>query len=96
MGRLRPVNVKFAPDMVAWLMVTLEPPEFVRVTAWVWLVPTGTPLKVTIEGFAESCPLAANKVEERATTANSEGKIPNRTLLHFKGENFTARPLAPR
>jgi len=61
------------------MMVTLVPPEFVSVTACVWLVPTATPPKLMFEGLSVICPLAANAVDARKRIA---GKKANKRNPH--------------
>ena len=41
---------------MAWAMVTLEPPELVKVSASVWLLPTCTLPKLRLEAVAVSDP----------------------------------------
>jgi len=45
------VRVKAAKDGVAWVMIRLELPTFVKVSDCVWLLPTGTLPSLTAEGF---------------------------------------------
>lgn len=72
----------------------MEPPEFVRVTACVWLVPTVTPTKLTFEGLTASVPLPANAVELKVKIAANERSETNLNgiLVHFGPRFFTARP----
>src|SRR5438034_8975049 len=48
-GKLKPLNVYPLPLALAWLIVTLVPPEFVRVPESVWLVPVLTLPKESLE-----------------------------------------------
>ncbi len=53
-GRLRPVMLKPAPVAVACEIVTLVPPELVRVSERLLLLPTWTLPKLRLAGFAVS------------------------------------------
>jgi hypothetical protein len=55
-GKDRPVTVNPVPEAEAWLMVTLLPPELVRVSERVLLEPVCTDPKLKLEGFAISAP----------------------------------------
>jgi hypothetical protein len=55
-GRLSPVKLYPLPLALAWLIVTLVPPEFVSVAESVWLVPVCTFPKARLEGFETSDP----------------------------------------
>jgi hypothetical protein len=55
-GAVSPLMLKPAPDAVACEIVTLAEPKFVRVMDWLPLLPTFTDPKLTLEGFAPSCP----------------------------------------
>jgi hypothetical protein len=61
-----PLMLKPAPVAAAPVMVTLDPPELVRVSDAVWLLPVWTLPKLTLEGLALSDP-AVTPVPERAT-----------------------------
>jgi hypothetical protein len=89
--------MKFVPETVASVMLSLEPPEFFRVTACFWLVPTETPPKLIVEGFTVSCPLAAEAGEVSANIAEKRKneRNPHEIPLHFVHKVFTARPLKP-
>lgn len=56
--------LKPAPVVVAWVMVTLEPPVLVRVSDSVELLPICTLPKLRLDGFAPSAP-AVTPVPER-------------------------------
>jgi hypothetical protein len=79
-------------------MVNFEPPEFARVTDFVWLLPTETLPKLTFEGFTVSCPVAPDACEESARIAAKKKykRSPNEISLHLAPKFFTARPLVPR
>jgi len=62
-GKLKPLNVYPLPLALAWLIVTLVPPEFVRVAESVWLVPVWTLPKARLEGFETSEPGVAPMAE---------------------------------
>src|SRR5439155_822090 len=55
-GKLKPLNVYPLPLALAWLIVTLVPPEFVRVAESVCVVPVWTFPKLRLAGVAASCP----------------------------------------
>lgn len=74
-------------------MVTFEPPEFVRVNAFVVLVPTGMLPKVRLEGFGAICPLPANAFEVRERIAEKKKNKQNPQEISLQqGEFFTAQP----
>lgn len=56
MGRDNPVTRKLLTETLAWLMVTLEPPELVRVSDWVPLFPTATLPKLRLGSLLLSTP----------------------------------------
>lgn len=58
-GRLSPPALNPAPVTGACVMVTLDPPVLVRVSAWVWLTPACTLLKVTLAGLTLRSPAGA-------------------------------------
>lgn len=64
-GKLKPLNVYPLPLALAWLIVTLVPPEFVRVAESVWLVPVWTLPKERLEGFETSDPGVTAVAESR-------------------------------
>lgn len=70
-GRLSPLTPKPEPETVAWVMVTLEPPELVSVSGKVWLFPTGTLPKLRLEELAARAP---------AVTAVAESETPSEEL----------------
>src|SRR5258708_28069633 len=78
-------------------MVNFGPPEFVRVTDCVWLLPTETLPKLTFEGFTVSCRVApdACKVSARIVAKKKNKRSPHETPLHLEPKFFTARPLVP-
>src|SRR5207245_10545092 len=39
-GRFNPLTLKAEPERLAWVMLTLEPPELVSVSEWVEMLPT--------------------------------------------------------
>ena len=55
-GKLRPVREKPVPEILAWLMLTLVPPELVRVSEMVLGVPTATLPKFKLPGAEVSAP----------------------------------------
>src|SRR5215468_8248986 len=55
-GRVNPDTVKPGPEPEACDTVTVEPPELVSVSGWVWLVPTGTLPKLSVGEPAASVP----------------------------------------
>ena len=55
-GRLSPLKLYPLPLALAWLIVTLDPPDFVSVADSVWLVPFCTFPKARLEGFETSEP----------------------------------------
>src|SRR4029077_1749141 len=70
-------------------------PEFVRLTACVWLVPIGMPLKLMVEGFNVSCPLA-NAAEDRTKiTKDRQRQINPDGMLFFEPRFLTTRPQTP-
>jgi len=67
-GKASPLIVKPAPVKLAWEMVALEPPEFVRVTVCFCELPTVTLPNATLAGTAASCPAAVpSPVTDKAT-----------------------------
>src|SRR2546428_2271783 len=48
-GRFNPLTLKAEPERLAWVMLTLEPPELVSVSDWVELLPTCTLPKLMVE-----------------------------------------------
>lgn len=72
-------------------MLTFIPPEFVRVTVCVWLVPTATLPKVTVEGLSVICPLPANALEARKRIAEktTNKRNPHGISLQQGEELFT-------
>src|SRR5437879_6353470 len=48
-GRFNPLTLKAAPEGLAWVMLTLEPPKLVSVSDWVELLPTCTLPKLMVE-----------------------------------------------
>jgi hypothetical protein len=78
-------------------MLTFDPPEFVSVTGFVWLVPTEMLPKLTVEGLSVICPLPPNALEvrERIAERKTNKRNPHGISLHL-GELFTAQPHVPR
>ena len=94
-GYFRPLRAKPVPDTVACVTVIFKLPELVRVTACVWLVPTGTALKLIVEGLNVSCPLAS-AFEERAKIAKKpQRQINPNGMLFFEPRFLTTRPQTP-
>ena len=58
-GKVSPLTLNPVPVTLAWLTVTVVPPEFVIVTGCVWVAPTCTFPKLTLAGVAASCPAAS-------------------------------------
>ncbi|HEU0047413.1 MAG TPA: hypothetical protein VFQ43_07390, partial [Nitrososphaera sp.] len=48
-GRFNPLTLKAESERLAWVMLTLEPPELVSVSDWVELLPTCTLPKLMVE-----------------------------------------------
>ena len=75
----------------------MVPPEFVRVTACVWLAPTVTLPKLMVEGLSVICPPAPNAFDGMERIAKEKT---NKRNLHEislqQGELFTTRPHVPR
>ena len=61
-----PATLKLDPVVFAWVTVTLVPPELVRLSDRVCLLPTRTLPKLRLGGFALSAPTVC-PVPERAT-----------------------------
>jgi hypothetical protein len=55
-GSVSPLRLNPEPEIVAAEMVALVPPEFVNLVVWLWLVPTVTVPKLTLDGVNASCP----------------------------------------
>ena len=55
-GKVKPLAVKPEPVALAAEIVTLDPPELVRVSVIVWELPTWTLPKPRLEGAGESWP----------------------------------------
>lgn len=79
------------PDSEVLVTVTFVPPEFVSVTACVWLVPTATPPKLTFVGLSVICPLPANALEARRRIAEKKAdkRNPHGIPLQQGEELFT-------
>jgi hypothetical protein len=79
-------------------MVNFQPPEFVRTTGCVWLMPTEMLPKLRVEGFSVICPLAADALEvrERIAEKRTNQRNPHEISLHLELKRFTARPHVPR
>lgn len=56
MGKLMPLALNPAPEALAAEIVTLDPPELVRVSASVWELPTWTLPKPSVAGLVLSWP----------------------------------------
>ena len=74
-GRLKPVILKLAPVMLARVTVTLEPPELVRVSDKVFVLPTGTPEKSRLESLVLSAPPVATLAETGMTRLALEASL---------------------
>src|SRR5689334_7667715 len=57
-GRVKPLMLNPSPEADAAEIFRLEPPEFVSVSEIVWLFPTTSVPKLTLEGLAVSAPSA--------------------------------------
>lgn len=55
-GRLNPLTVNPVPVGLTWVTVTVDPPEFVRVSESAWLLPTSTLPKFRVVGVAARTP----------------------------------------
>jgi hypothetical protein len=74
-------------------MLNFDEPEFVSVTARVWLVPTEMLPKLTLDGFSVICALAnAFEVRQRIAEKKTNTRNPQEISLQ-QGELFTAQPL---
>ena len=73
-GRVNPDTLKPAPETEACETVTVEPPELVSDSGWVWLVPTGTLPKLNVGEPGASVPaitaLAENAILKFALVAS--------------------------
>jgi len=67
-GSTSPLTPKPAPEALAAETTALVPPLFVRVTVWLWLLPTVTLPKLTVAGLSISWP-AAVPAPETVTAA---------------------------
>ena len=86
--------VKPDTDGVAWVMISLELPELVRVRDRVWLLPIGTLPKLRLEGFDVSCPEPANADEVSARIAEKMQNTRNPDEIPLHDETcFTMLPL---
>jgi len=65
-GRLSPLKLNPDPETVAWLMVTLDPPLFVKVACMVCVLLLATEPKLKLEGETASVP-AVTAVPDKAT-----------------------------
>ncbi len=73
-GAASPLMLKPAPLTLACEIVTLDPPEFVKLADCDWLLPTCTLPKLKLAGLATSCP-GAIPVPERATVMAEMGSL---------------------
>jgi hypothetical protein len=67
-GSASPLTPKPAPEALAAETTALVPPLFVRVTVWLWLLPTVTLPKLTVAGLSVNWP-AAVPAPETVTAA---------------------------
>jgi hypothetical protein len=61
-GRLKPLKLNAPVLALAWVIVTLEPPEFVSDSDIVWVLPTWTLPKFRLGAAARSAPAVAPPV----------------------------------
>jgi hypothetical protein len=94
-GKLIPLRLNPEPVAAACVMVTLDPPEFVRVSDAAWLLPVWTLPKLTLDGLAVSDPAAtevpASAVFTVALEALLEIAIFPDALPADCGENTTVK-----
>ena len=62
-GNEGPVTAKPDPVMLACDMVRLEPPELVRVSARLWVLPTCTLPNPKLDGVGSNCPAVTPEPE---------------------------------
>ena len=74
-GRFKPVMLNPEPVMLAWEMVTLEPPELVRVSDRVELLPTCRLPKLMLEGLALSAPAVAPAPESETRSVEFDALL---------------------
>lgn len=88
-GNVSPLTVRPAPTTPAWVMVALVPPELLKVTGWLCVLPTVTFPKLMLAGFAPSCPaVVPSPATEKVTLAGLLDCGPEEplTLLMVKDE----------
>ena len=71
-GSVRPLTLKPAPKAVAWLIVTLLPPELVNVCANVLLDPVSTEPKLRLEGLGVKAPAVTPEPDRVQVSAEPE------------------------
>jgi hypothetical protein len=74
-GRLKPLTLNPAPVALAWAMVTLEPPELVKLSDSVWLLPTWTLPKVRLLAVAASDPGVTPEPESGTVTVGFDALL---------------------
>jgi len=74
-GRFKPVMLNPEPVMLAWEMVTLEPPELVRVSDRVELRPTCRLPKLMLEGLALTAPAVAPAPESETRSVEFDALL---------------------
>jgi len=72
--------------------VILGPPELVKVTDWLWLLPTETVPKLIVEGLTTSCPVPAAACKLKVSMRKSKMQNPRWIALCPEPEYFTERP----
>lgn len=97
-GRARPLMLTPEPVAVACEMVALVPPEFVRVTVWLCVLPTVTFPKATLTGETPSCPAevpSPNTGNEALVDVEDDPEVPEAALMVSEALPLTATlPLA--
>ena len=83
----RPLRLNPDPVIAAWETVRSDPPELPRTSNCVALLPTGTLLKLMLEGLTVNCPVATS--EYRTTFSRTS---PHQITLHGKPGCLTAWP----
>jgi len=83
----RPLRLNPDPVIAAWETVRSDPPELPRTSNCVALLPTGTLLKLMLEGLTVNCPVATS--EYRTTFSRNS---PHQITLHGKPGCLTAWP----
>jgi len=92
-GNVRPLTRTPAPVAVACEIVALLPPELVRVTLWLCVLPTRTLPKATAAGATPSCPAVvpspATDKEAVMGAADGELELPETAPMDNEASPFT-------